>query len=261
MSKHKSRNQPSEPTIAAHSGDHHKDGDSKAEKGPKRFWRDYEPIEKFNATIAIFTVVYSLVTVALYHVARETMTVSQRAFVFCKEALIVGDGNKPGEVSPDRPALLIVTTPNSGDTPARQVVTSLNFCARPGPLPENFSYPSPAGEPDVGPGLVAPKTQSQTGTILPASTLRDIETARRKLFVYGDIKYLDIFNVWHKTEFCLVYGGMVLKDDGTIDRHYFNSCAEHNCDDEDCPKEWGQPGVTCYTDWPKGFPIPTPSAN
>lgn len=176
-------------------------------------------------------------------VAYQTMQNSERAFMYAKEILIVGDGGKVGEPPADRPAIVAVTQPNSGDTPARHVVFNINFCARAGGLPNGFSYPpSPVKQPPL---LVAPKGDAQATFTLPHATLIDVELGRKQLTVYGDVTYTDIFDVTHRTEYCYVYFGSVLKEDKTIERHLFNSCNEHNCHDGDCPKQWGNPNITC----------------
>jgi len=209
-------------------------------KAKKRFWRDYESIEKFNFIIAVFAVFSSVAAIGLYFVTRETLQVSQRAFVYSKEVFIVGDGGKPGQSPADKPALIVITWDNSGETPARHVVPNVNFCARPGELPKDFSYPS---EPRNVRFFIAPKAQAQTTISLPTDVLNGVETFKQRLWVYGDITYQDVFGHWHKTEFASVYGGFVLKSDGgEIEKHIFNKTEQHNCADDDCPRTWGNGG-------------------
>jgi hypothetical protein len=98
--------------------------------------------------------------------------------------------------------------------------------------------------------LVAPEGTAQVAMLLPEPLLLDIETNKRKMFVYGDVLYKDIFNSWHKTEFRLRYGGFVLNEDNLeIKTHLFFNCEQHNCDDKDCPEKWGSNDAGCRHFW------------
>lgn len=185
------------------------------------------------------------VNAGLWVTGKAALTYWTRAFMYCKEAIIVGGGSKPRE--PTQAATLAVSFRNSGKTPARKVAVNVNFCSEPDQLPQDFSYP--LGKPQP-PMLVAPEGTAQVAMLLPESLLLDIETNKRKMFVYGDVLYKDIFNTWHKTEFCLRYGGFVLNEDNLeIKTHLFFNCEQHNCDDKDCPEKWGSNDAGCRHFW------------
>src|SRR5438105_2821927 len=82
----------------------------------KRFWRDWEPTEKFTFVIAIFTVVYSLITLGLYLIARDTMRVDQRAWIAPLRFLLSAEPEEGKEIT------LTFWYNNTGKTPGINVI-------------------------------------------------------------------------------------------------------------------------------------------
>ena len=105
----------------------------------KRFWVDYEPIEKFNLLIAVSTTLYLVVTVLIYITAKQQLQISQRAFIYVDDPFLIGDGGMPG-VPSGKPAFLVANLHNSGDTPARRVTVDINYCVNDGAVPSNFAF-------------------------------------------------------------------------------------------------------------------------
>jgi hypothetical protein len=196
-------------------------------------WLDELTIQRLGLIVAVGLLVATWYQARL---TRDTLHDSERAFVYAKDPFLIGDGEKPGTTL-TKPAFLVVNLPNSGETLARHATININYCLTMGGLPEAFAFsPSPKNQ---SPILIAPKTESQSSFELPAAVLADIEADKRTLFVYGQVSYQDIFDIWHKTEFCTQYRGFVLNDDGSIEKLIFSACPEHNCQDNDCPDKWG----------------------
>jgi len=203
----------------------------------KRFWRDYEPTERFNCIIAASTTVYMVTTLFMYVTAKQELKVSHRAFIYAEDPFLIGDGGIPG-VPDKRPAFLTINLHNSGDTPARKALVDTNYCVTSGVMPNNFSFPTSLNkQPQL---LLPPKEYGQTSFQLPNSILADIEKEAKKLTVYGTVSYEDVFDEWHRTDFCVEYRGFVMKPDNTsVEKLVWSACPIHNCHDGDCPKKYG----------------------
>jgi hypothetical protein len=166
--------------------------------------------------------------------SKQALTTSERAFVYAKEANI-RNAEKPAakaeKPDPNRPIQASVTMHNSGQTAARNMIATINFMYGPG-IRNDFNWP--VGN-TTQPILLAPQTDSDISIVLPYELLPIVQAGKTSLFLYGDIKYQDIFNQWHKTEFCFQYAGYSPKPDGkTIDKHLFFTGPVHNCADQDC---------------------------
>jgi hypothetical protein len=188
-----------------------------------------------------FAVGYAIVTYFQWHDVRSNFKISQRAFVYAQDPILIGDGGMPG-VRSDRPAFLIVDLMNSGDTPARNGTSDINFCAvEQKIIPGNFAFPK--NEDKKAKLLIGPKSGGHVGIELPLDTLADIEAGRKTMIVYGGISYQDIFDKWHRTEFCYDYRGFMLNKEGTgIEKLIWSDFNRHNCNDEDCPENYGDVG-------------------
>jgi len=63
------------------------------------------------------------------------------------------------------------------------------------------------------------------------------------MVVYGSIDYEDIFDDWHRTDFCFDYRGYLMKPDNSgIEKLIWSACPKHNCYDKDCPQTYGDVG-------------------
>jgi hypothetical protein len=65
------------------------------------------------------------------------------------------------------------------------------------------------------------------------ANLTDVEGGTSNLFVYGDGMYQDVFDDWHKIEYCFQFAGSVVHKDGTKEYMFFQG-PMHNCADDDC---------------------------
>jgi hypothetical protein len=233
MSKHKSQHQPNESSPSNDCLGNKEGHRPQTEKPKKRFWRDWEPMEKFTFVIAVFSVIYSIVTFGLYTIAKNTLVVSQRAFIYAKQANVLNSPHVKTSVirPPNTPIEVDVTFKNSGQTVANKQRASINFLLNKEGIPSDFDYPVSS---ESQPILVPPQTETHLFTNISEKDLSDVEKGKMLLFVYGDVSYEDVFGTRHKTEYCFQYLGYSLQPGGELEEYIFYNGPTHNCADDDC---------------------------
>ncbi|MHB8843492.1 MAG: hypothetical protein ACYC7L_01980 [Nitrospirota bacterium] len=197
---------PSEEVRAAEAKDHDR-------KASYEWWTVFSTV-----IIAAFTVVMGVWTVLLWRESKrtaiftgqtaETMkdtTMQQlRAYVFTKH-------DEPFTLEINGRLSTATIIKNFGQTPAHDMMT----CHRVGiyslPLTTTNKLEDPIYEPDSPSGPLAPgEVAYQRATIpelLPDDISADIAAGKVALFVFGEIKYVDIFNKPHRTRYCLFSTG------------------------------------------------------
>jgi hypothetical protein len=249
MTKKKTKNYPNKPSSSDHSTCkkiwHYA---KQCYNAKKNSWRRLQPTEKTNIVIAaftgfitVFTIIYALVTIGLYHVSQKGLIISQQAFVYAESPVIFGGGNKPGPPDPNIPVSIIVPLRNSGQTPARKMFSLANYAVvKENVLPKDFTYPIDK-EKFVRQNryaFVAPKGTAEITIPLPTDTWASIKATENNLFVYGVVTYQDVFNNSHKSLFCWKYIGYVSKiETNEIGTYLFANCPSHNCYDNDCDNQ------------------------
>lgn len=226
MSKRKLQHQPNKPRIL------HEHSYAPTNKSNKRFWRDWEPMEKFTFVIALFTIVYSVVAIGQYFITKNTLVVSQRAFVYAKHANIVG-GEPADPLPPNTSRKVDVTFGNSGQTWARNETATINFYFSKDGIPTDFTYPE---DNPSQPVLIAPQAEVHLFKTIPESDFLDITGKSLKLlFVYGTVSYQDVFGDHRQTRYLFQYAGYELNPTtGKIVQYIFYQGPTHNCADNDC---------------------------
>jgi len=217
-------------------------------KSVRKSWRSSGPIAKatvvFTGVLAVTTILYTFFagwqlveissngedTKKAAQAAQEsanaasqqvqlmdkTLTYSERAFVYGKDAFVVGGGAKPDVPDLTRPAYVMITFANAGNTQARDMSIDVSSCIRSGELPDDFSYPSYAKEGQKKTvTLIGPRSESQTLISVPDDALHEVHAGRRNLFVWGSVAYKDIFGANHASQFCFRYTSYTLKKDGS----------------------------------------------
>jgi hypothetical protein len=241
MSHKKSRNKPQdtsltpERTVAAQRHDNQNQHNAN-----KRFWRDYEPIEKFNLLICIFTFVYALVTIGAYNIARSTLQIESSAFVFVSTVELTGlKMVEPSIPQVGIPLAVGIVLKNAGPTVARNVSMWTGACVKQGHLAANFSFP--VHEVTDKLEMIGPNTEGPgTGLPLEEQAMKLLLTnPRYDLYVWGVVDYTDVFNKAHQTQFCYTYAGYEFTSTKSPKRAIFGVCGIHSCSDSDCPNKWG----------------------
>jgi hypothetical protein len=164
--------------------------------------------------------------------------------LYLKGIKIEGPPHKPKE-QVAIPGYLAITWENSGETPARKAAFYVESCTRPGWPREDFRFPytKKDGRPQ---SLIPPKGTVKTVIKLDPDILCNVEREKSNMIVYGTVTYTDIFDQVHKSEFCRQWNGYTTNDTtGIIEDNQWDNCQQHNCHDDDCPQQWGKPGVGC----------------
>jgi hypothetical protein len=206
------------------------------------FWHEKSAFWTMVFTGLLFYVTLKLVSVT--NKVDETTRATQRAFLS-----FTGIQNEIKAIDLTQKVShfqIIESFENSGTTPTKKIIARVNFKVDAQPLPKGFDFPY---EPSRGayPFVIGPKRIAQISPIwISVDTLRDIQLSRVHLYIWGEARYHDIFDGTpeHITQFCVEVANVTanssdLSDPATIVKSGIQSCAEHNCYDEECkaPKE------------------------
>jgi len=240
MAHGKGKHQPNKAASSAHSENGAERHGCEQKKPKKLFWRDYEPLEKFNCVLVILGFISSGIAVGSLLIAHGSLNISrdalrdaQRAFMFASTGVTIAP-NPPDE--PSANAHLIVAIGNSGTTPAMNVRINGNKRVTIGELAPDFDFPD---SPDPESPNIFPPKSDRPGLILPISSqcIPLIKSGKVRLFVWGTISYADIFGGNHQTQFCWKYMGSASNLQGTLKADLFVTCDRHNCADKDCQQD------------------------
>jgi len=173
------------------------------QKTKKRFWRDYEPIEKMTLVMAIFAVIYSLITFGLLFIAMrqvDSMRKEQRPWA------IAGAQIQP---MPDKgtPLTILFNIANTGKTPAKSI--SAEFYIETVKNGEEARLANSVKIFDLTTGIlypgIGPNYPIQYDLL--ASQIEDYKAGRLFVVLYGTVVYTDVFKADHWSKFCGFYAG------------------------------------------------------
>ena len=184
--------------------------------------RDYEHYEKFekpknerritNATIALawitgflafFTFGLWIVTYYLVKDAKDTAKRQLRAYL---SPHILTHGNFGDRIRPFRPEFKIR---NSGQTPAHDVTVRIKTKIL--PYPSHEALPTP--DPWHGSFVIGPNSEvnicCELDKLLTDGEREEIKAGtRQRIYVWGDVNYVDAFGSPQSIDFCLFFGGL-----------------------------------------------------
>jgi hypothetical protein len=177
---------------------------------------------------------------------RDTLHKSLEAFVYNKEVKIAGGG-------PDESGQFVVVygLANSGSTQARRVQVKTGMegtrpAASPmSDLPNDFKYIQTG--PTAYFNLIGAKEEASGLMDIDNALVHQIKDGKAELFVYGTIRYCDIFKAPHVTRFCQRFNDYRIKAKTGESFYDFGFCGSrrHNCDDEDCLEGQDTPVSYC----------------
>lgn len=163
----------------------------------RRFWLNYEPIEKFTLFLVCFTAIYSIGF--LYE-----LYLSNRAYVYVSPFYVEGiEANSKPKIK--------LSINNAGRTPAHsaRIYTSIEFVKYPidknatfASIPKDMAAPPQTTifpSTPVGAPVIAPKALLDSSIKL----IKQDNVAR--IAVWGTIIYWDVFHFQHHTNFCFLY--------------------------------------------------------
>jgi hypothetical protein len=159
-----------------------------------------------NVMMAAGTCVLALFAMGQFWIARDSERRQLRAYVNIEKVTITGV-DIPGR------AQIEIHVTNAGLTPARGV--HMRGSARkdiyPAEKPFVLSTDAPIkSRRDVGPGH---SFNPKIGFNISEKQIREIEQGKYAIWMFGDIKYRDVFGVDHSTSYRFIYGGDYTKAD------------------------------------------------
>jgi hypothetical protein len=156
-----------------------------------------------QALFAFVLVVIGAIQTAIYFRIRRDGIARDGAFLFMKNVfnIEIYDQNRTGIVywyfSP--------IVENGGNTPALSVFTRANLYPNKDGVPSDYEYPDFITEdnPIPAPTFVGPKGQVGIGGFeVSVTDLIAIKSGTQRMFMYGWAEYNDVFNRFHRTEYC-----------------------------------------------------------
>lgn len=203
------------------------------------FWErtTTDPVAAFTLVLAVATLGLWYFTWRMWRTTRNAVldaarqhAVSNRAFVYLRNLATVAFCDlKEGrsELSDWR---ITLEWKNSGNTPAKNGMVSLDWNITEGALPADFqySYSNP-----VQIIFVGPQAKISCGTIdVPNAELTKVAQGTQRIFIWGCIQYRDIFpkSRAHHTKFCVE---VQVRDDSGGRTMAFVPFGPHNESDED----------------------------
>jgi hypothetical protein len=169
----------------------------------------------------------------------------QRSFLYVTGIPIfpVTDIQKPDSISG---FVSGVNIRNSGATPALDSVYHVNWVSLDKTIGKDFGFPdvdergeAPNSEPI--PGFWGPGSESKsTDIFIPISRAQDAQSRKKHLYIYGWIKYRDVFqaatDMPHRTLFCdeILFDASPIDNIKTLHAPRYATCPLHSCTDEQC---------------------------
>jgi hypothetical protein len=203
----------------------HKDTDTEITK--KRFWRDWNPIEKFTFCIAVFTCIYSVFAALQWCEMKKTVDITDKSFRGDQRAWI-GITKIDGVAEAGKPLNITVWFKNTGRTPAKNIDAAVvqepvpatgvpNFALEDSVVRQSKPIIPPQGEFNMSLNDVITKP-------LDDKTFKSITSKETIVYIHGIVKYDDIFERHHWITYCYFIAS---------DGHSYNAYKEHNDMDSD----------------------------
>lgn len=174
---------------------------SEEDKWRHKFWCEFD---LSDAVIAAFTVIATIITgllvfIGLWEVfeSRASTRRQLRAYVSAQPNFISSsDGNTFPWAN--------FELKNGGQTPAKNMSHCATIQAMPYPLPQDYVVPTIENSPS--PATILPPGTPLVGTVtalrpFSPDEIDGIQNGSRRIYVYGILKYQDVFGKWRTTNF------------------------------------------------------------
>ena len=168
-----------------------------------------------EAIIAAFTIILALSTIFLWVATRDLVTGAEKTAERQLRAYVSVAPVRITNINPGRVITVIYNFTNHGLTPAHKVVQASVIRLEHHPLPRNFRFPDLAGierpsrivlppsSPIPGQALAERRfTQNEMIEILQAP-----RQGGRRLYIFGQVDYIDAFRKPRWTRFCISFPG------------------------------------------------------
>lgn len=158
--------------------------------------------------IAVATLIQAVALVVTIIVMIRNGRRQLRAYIDMMKATIVG-------IEKDEPLRVNIFVKNAGQTPARNVAWISGMTMKDLPFDEelrvvDFNRPGVTNT-HLGAGLEMGHTapDPKINRILTEKEKTSLKEGKKAIFVYGEIRYIDIFHKPHVTRYQMIYGGAV----------------------------------------------------
>jgi hypothetical protein len=183
----------------------------------------------FAFFVLVFTGVLAFTAKDQLGIIRDQIHIENRAWL-CAAGISAKNGFKVGG-SPT----VIIKFSSSGNSPARDMTIKYNMKLRDSPLPDNIPMGEYLSE-EPSRGVIAPTSEfsspeyTKKEIVFTEEDVGKISRNESRLYVYGNIDYLDIFNERHCTYFCFVS-----RVEGPENKVGFQVCSNNNdMTDKEC---------------------------
>lgn len=176
------------------------------ERPNESWWHKFtsDPIATFTGMLFIATCLMYWATRQLVLGAERTAAQELRAYVFTKH-------DEPIELDVYDKLSVTTTIKNFGKTPAHDMMTFHRIGVYPFPLDATNKLEEPSYAPDSSNSPLAPGEVVYLRITIPTrltqADIDHIESGKVALFVFGEIKYKDIFEKTRCTKYCLISTG------------------------------------------------------
>jgi len=234
----------------------HDEAEAKRRKRQKTYRESQARLINITASLNVLTAIAAVAGFLALYVLYGTLIATQRQVVTAEEnfeqsrraaifetrvEMIKASPELLKEFPKDATAAIDTHFKNFGPTPATEVIEMSSPCLLKGDIPSNFSYRD-LGELPHPKRLVPPQGEFIDGVPSRAEDIDAVTTYQASLFVWGTVTYTDVFKKSHFTAFCVKYEatGQIGSDSKSRVQEY-EQCSDHNCVDENCPKNlhWG----------------------
>jgi len=175
-----------------------KNGVERSGMSRAEFWTVF-----LNAAIAIATLGGWFVAFKALRDTQEATRIDERAWFG-----LTDPQHSPKVEGGKEQQLWSITFTNSGKTPARDVVLTSGSVVTNRPFASLGLPRALVGNPTIRAGAVQPGGRRVLPVMVPALTdqaVAAINDGSATLYVFGVVKYADVFQATHETDFCLIY--------------------------------------------------------
>lgn len=180
----------------------------------------------------LFTAVAALAAAFQVWLSRQSLILTERAFVFIKEFNTY--------TFPDRPIIRIMPKwENTGKTPTENMINHVNWHYFEAEMPDGFGFPD-LGDDETVPVLISPGGEVFSSNLDIGSNLIDAaKNGRGHIYIWGWAEYSDVFQgtIRHRTEFCNEVEVTPIDGQPNQIRLQFKMYKKHNGADAQCPPE------------------------
>jgi hypothetical protein len=141
---------------------------------------------------AAFTGVLAWSTIRLWTATKDLVASGDSQHIISNRAFVFVSSLQYNELA-DGGLSVMIAFKNGGGTPTKEMTSNVNAEVKPGPLPSNHTYPGRAGE-DVSASIGPQADVAVNQLIFTADQFQEVLHSGHRLFIWGLVKYRDVFD-------------------------------------------------------------------